>query len=289
MGWRTIVIRKSSKISYKLGYVIIRNEEETFIVADEISVLFLESNQCMITTELLNQLIKRNVSVIFCDETHLPNSQLIGLHGNYKSSKNLHMQIEWLQNTKDKLWKEIIKQKIINQSKILEKYNFTLQAEMLLRYCCEVQDNDISNREGHAASVYFTSIFGKSFNRRDNENEINKVLNYLYSILLSCFSRVVIEYGYSNQLGIWHKNEFNFYNLSCDLMEPFRFIIDDYVLTNKFKINQKNELQKILLCKIFINKKTETFENAIKIFTKNCINSLNDNKISIPNIESYEF
>jgi hypothetical protein len=72
-------------------------------------------------------------------------------------------------------------------------------------------------------------------------------------------------------------------------MEPFRFIIDDYVLTNKFKINQKNELQKILLCKIFINKKTETFENAIKIFTKNCINSLNDNKISIPNIESYEF
>ena len=40
MGWRTVVISKSSKIEYKLGYVVIRDSEGTIRVhASEISVL----------------------------------------------------------------------------------------------------------------------------------------------------------------------------------------------------------------------------------------------------------
>ena len=33
------------------------------------------------------------------------------------------------------------------------------------------------------------------------------------------------------QLGVWHRNEFNQFNLASDLMEPFRVLADRIVLT----------------------------------------------------------
>jgi CRISPR/Cas system-associated endonuclease Cas1 len=77
-----------------------------------------------------------------------------------------------------------------------------LEHELLDEYAKNVEKNDVTNREGHAAKVYFNSLFGKDFNRRDEENETNHVLNYLYSLILSIFNRVLVEYGYNTQLGI---------------------------------------------------------------------------------------
>ena len=69
------------------------------------------------------------------------------------------------------------------------------------------QDGDKTNREGHAAKVYFNSLFGKKFTRND-DNNINAALNYGYSILLSTINKEISANGYLTQLGIHHKNEF---------------------------------------------------------------------------------
>ena len=92
-------------------------------------------------------------------------------------------------------------------------------------YIDELELNDKSNREGHAAKVYFNALFGKSFSRND-ECPINAALNYGYSIVLSVFNREITANGYLTQLGLFHDNMFNQYNLSCDLMEPFRPFVD---------------------------------------------------------------
>ena len=55
---------------------------------------------------------------------------------------------------------------------------------------------------------------------------INAALNYGYSIVLSVFNREITANGYLTQLGLFHDNMFNQYNLSCDLMEPFRPFVD---------------------------------------------------------------
>ena len=39
-----------------------------------------------------------------------------------------------------------------------------------------------------------------------------------YGILLSCFNREVIANGYITQLGLFHNNMFNQFNLASDLM-----------------------------------------------------------------------
>ena len=94
---------------------------------------------------------------------------------------------------------------------------------MLAKYAAEVQPGDVTNREGHAAKVYFNALFGLSFKRGD-KTFLNGALNYGYAVILSAFNREIVANGMNTQLGIAHKNEFNAFNLSCDLMEPFRIL-----------------------------------------------------------------
>ena len=107
------------------------------------------------------------------------------------------------------------------------------------------------NREGHAAKVYFNSLFGKGFSR-DDMSSVNAALNYGYGILLSNFNKEIVADGYLTQLGIKHINEYNPFNLTCDLMEPFRVLVDEIVYNNIEKTFDKDF--KLLLVDV-LNKK----------------------------------
>lgn len=92
---------------------------------------------------------------------------------------------------------------------------------------------DTSNREGFAAKVYFNSLFGQNFSR-NLDSFTNSALNYGYSILMSAFARAIYSCGCITQLGIWHKGASNNFNFACDLMEPFRPVIDLEVIGCNF-------------------------------------------------------
>ena len=72
--------------------------------------------------------------------------------------------------------------------------------------------------------------------------------------------------GYLTQLGIHHKNEYNQFNFSCDLMEPFRFIVDD--MAERFADDEmwKESMISILSTEFVINGKLQTLSNAINIY-----------------------
>ena len=147
-----------------------------------------------------------------------------------------------------------------------------------MNYIDEVATGDKTNREGHAAKIYFNTLFGKDFSRSDNNN-INAALNYGYSIILSSINKEVISNGYLTQLGIHHKNEFNEFNLSCDLMEPFRVIIDNFVYFNsnrEFNSEYKLDIINILNTKYTYNKKKYTLKDIIKMYVKNTLEIINN-------------
>lgn len=165
---------------------------------------------------------------------------------------------------------------ILGQAKVLHKYgrekeNFRLLEEFS-RY---VDLDDVTNREGYAAKVYFNSLFNEGFSRNDN-SEINGMLNYGYSLVLSTFDRSISSLGYLTQCGIHHKNEFNSFNFSCDLMEPFRPFVDAIVS----KCYQEKKLKKDKLFGIFnlqitIDGTNQTLVNAINIYVTSVISVLN--------------
>ena len=146
----------------------------------------------------------------------------------------------------------------------------------------EIKFADETNREGHAAKVYFNALFGMNFTRTA-ESVTNAALNYGYSLLLSAFNRCVVANGYITQLGLFHDNVFNQFNLACDLMEPFRPIVDLKVKRTSlplFEQEQKHEIISLLKEEVMIADRNEYLTNAIKIYTKSVFDALNDNDIS---------
>lgn len=131
----------------------------------------------------------------------------------------LREQIQWKDPVKAALWAEIVREKIVGQIAVLESEDCTEAASLLCGYLEEVQPGDATNREGHAAKVYFNALFGKAFSR-EQENAWNAALDYGYSIVLSAVAREITACGYSTQLGVFHDNMFNKLNLACDLVEP---------------------------------------------------------------------
>lgn len=270
MGWRTVIINNTCKLSYKNNSLVIRNDNLQMIHLSEINVIVVDTGQVSITSYLISELAKNKIKLIICDEKHNPICESVPYYGSFNTSKKILQQIKWDSIRKDEVWQKIIKNKIHNQAELLKSKNIK-GYEKLYEFKDNVEIGDITNREGHAAKVYFNLLFGKDFIRGASD-EINAALDYGYTILLSMFNREIISKGYITQLGINHKNEYNFFNFSCDLMEPFRPLIDKVVFENQNRELDKNykyDLINIMNRQIKIDNKKHFVSNAISIFINN--------------------
>ena len=282
MSWRTIVISRRAKLDLELGYLVVRMDEIKKIHLGEISSIIIESTAVSLTTSLLAECAKRKIKVIFCDEKRNPSSELIGYYGSHDTSNKVRKQIVWLENVKQAVWTEIVTEKIRKQRDLLLNLEKE-EGNLLSQYITEVEFNDVTNREGHAAKVYFNALFGLDFTRTA-DNNINAALNYGYSILLSAFNREVVSNGYITQLGLFHDNMFNQFNLACDLMEPFRPLIDRQVFfmdIDEFEHEEKMELVNVLNKEVRIDGKFQYVNNAIKIYCKSVFDALEEKDISM--------
>lgn len=278
MSWRIVVISKRAKLDYQLGYLVVRNEEVTKIHLSEISTILIESTAATVTTSLLAELTKKKIKVIFCDEKRNPSSELVGYYGSHDTSNKIRKQIQWSRHSKEAIWTEIVTEKIRKQRELLKNMGKE-EAGLLESYLQEIGWNDETNREGHAAKVYFNALFGMTFTRTADCPE-NAALNYGYSILLSAFAREIVASGYITQLGLFHDNMFNQFNLASDLMEPFRVLIDREVIQmqrKEFTHEEKIQLVNVLNNEVMIDGKTQYVNNAIKIYCKSVFDALNEN------------
>ena len=282
MSWRTIVISKSAKLDFSMGYLVVRGENTKKVHLGEIYMVIIETTAVSLTAALLAELSKRKIKVVFCDEKRNPSSELISYYGSHDTSLKVKMQIDWSDDIKRAVWTDIVAEKIRKQADHLSDYN-KLEAEKLRTYIDELTFGDATNREGHAAKVYFNALFGMDFTR-DAENSINAALNYGYSLLLSCFTREIVANGYLTQIGLFHDNMFNQFNLASDFMEPFRPIVDRKVRNyrfEKFETDEKHIMLGILESEIMIAGRKEILTNAVRIYTKSIFDALNQNDCSL--------
>lgn len=281
MSWWTVVISSTAKLDYQMGYLVIRKDDVTKIHLSEIENLMVESTAVSLTAALLCELTKKKIKVVFCDEKRNPSSELIGYYGAHDTSLKVRNQIVWSEDIKKHVWTEIVTEKIRKQAQHLKIWE-RKEADQLYGYISEIEFGDATNREGHAAKVYFNALFGMDFTR-SAENVTNAALNYGYSLLLSAFNRCVVANGYITQLGLFHDNVFNQFNLACDLMEPFRPLVDLKVKRMAFPFfekEEKHEMISLLKEEVTIANRNEYLTNAIRIYTKSVFDALNDNDIS---------
>lgn len=283
MSWRTVVISQSAKLDYQMGFMVVRQMEITRIHLNEIALLLIESTAVSITCALLAELTKKKVKIIFCDEKRNPSAEVLPYYGSHDTSAKIRIQIEWEKDIKALVWTEIVSEKIRKQMQFLKRLGKQEEAALLNSYIEKIEIGDVTNREGHAAKVYFNAVFGKDFSRTQ-EIPFNAALNYGYGIILSMINREIVSNGYITQIGLFHDNMFNAFNLGSDLMEPFRILIDRAVYAmqpDQFEHEEKMQLLSVLQEEVMIDGKNNYVTNAIKLYCKSVFDAINEKDVSL--------
>lgn len=224
-------------------------DKTTTVPIEDIGAVVIENQLIHLTIPLINSLAESGVQVVFCNARGMPSSFLQNMDGNNLQGEILQNQMACGEVLKKQLWKQIIESKIKNQAALLRKVGH--DGELLKPYYSNVKTGDSDNREGIAARIYFQHLFGADFVRNREENGINALLNYGYSILRAAVSRAIVSSGLFPAFGLHHHNRSNAFPLADDLMEPYRPFVDEIVykliIDNQFEITRKSKSELIML------------------------------------------
>lgn len=236
------------------GQMIVHTKEapdmQRSVPIEDIGVVVLEHQQTSVTLPLLNALSDNNVAVILCGDNRMPNAMLMNLDSNKTQGEHYREQIEASEPLKKGLWRQIVEAKIRNQAALLHKLG--RDGDKLKPYYMNVKSGDADNREGSAARIYWSELFGRQFVRAREGIAPNNLLNYGYTILRAAVARSLMGSGLLPAFGIFHRNRYNAFPLADDVMEPYRPFVDESVhslyAAGKTQLTQevKGELLRIL-------------------------------------------
>lgn len=196
---------------------------------EDIGVIVIENLFVTITAALNSRLMQHGVSIIYCDEKHMPVGLMLPLEGHTQQTERMRTQLEASLPMKKNLWQQTVSAKIVNQAGHLKSRGQVV--ENLIRWSKEVQSGDSKNHEARAAANYWSRLFPwEGFTRHPEGESPNHLLNYGYSILRGITARAIVSSGMLPMLGIFHKNKYNAFGLADDIMEPYRPYVDTLVL-----------------------------------------------------------
>ena len=229
MAWRVVAIENPAKLSLKDNKLVIRQEDEVLLPLEDIDSLIIDNREVVLTANILAALAEFGVNVLICDERHLP-STIVLPHGQAsRSSKNAREQLSMGEALRKQLWRKNIMQKIKNQAEVLRKNHFDAEVKQLEHLSMTVRSGDVGNNESIAARTYFDKLLGDATRRKPIWH--NSALNYGYAIVRGSLARAIVARGLITELGINHHSELNQYNLVDDLIESFRPLVDDYIIS----------------------------------------------------------
>ena len=147
--------------------------------------------------------------------------------------------------------KKIIINKIENQRNMIKKLRDKSLADGILKLDMQINKlliNDyniqgIMGIEGVASKVYFNRLFHdldwKGRQPRVKRDKINLLLDIGYTVLFNYLEGMLNNYGFDLYKGNLHQEFYKRKSLICDIIEPFRPIVD-YKIRKIIKLGQTN-------------------------------------------------
>ena len=291
---RTLVFTNPMYLSLKNLQMVVSYKDDSdnkqTIPIEDVGMVMLENQQTSITLPLLNALTENNVQVVFCNSKGMPSSILHSMDSNNLQGEILRIQMACGEVLKKQLWKQIIESKIRNQALLLNKIG--QDGSILKPLYSNVKSGDSDNREGIAARLYFQQLYGSTFIRDREEDGINTLLNYGYSVLRAATARAIVSSGLFAALGIFHHNRSNAFPLADDLMEPYRPFVDeivyDLVMRGETELTSdvKKDLISVLYTDTVFEKVTRPLSIGLSMTTASLVKcyAKEQNKLSLPTI-----
>lgn len=289
MAFKNLYIESNVHISVKNEQLVISNEEDYTFPLEDINSICLDSLRTNISVYSLNKITEHDIILYICDEKHMPTSVLLSTNRYSRKLRNINRQLDMPKPIIKRMWQRIVKQKIENQAIVLKTLGYYKEYDELIVMRDSVLSGDSTNVEARAAALYFKTLFGENFTRRDDTFFYNAALNYGYAIIRGMISRSLVMYGFEPALGIFHHNQLNAFNLSDDVIECFRPLVDLYVLTNiepkeELDSKTKKEIYNVINSMILIDGKSFNTQTAIENVVKSLATSFEkkENYIKLP-------
>ncbi|MBC3860874.1 type II CRISPR-associated endonuclease Cas1 [Undibacterium jejuense] len=276
------------------GFIIVQQHGDNLqelgrIPIDDVIAVIANAHGITYTNNLLVALAERGIPFVLCGANHNTAGMLVPIGGHHLQAKRFDAQIAASQPTIKRIWADIVKAKLQQQSAVLAtlgKPDIPLSA--LVK---KVKSGDPDNIEAQGARRYWTLLFGATFRRDQNDDGINALLNYGYTVLRATTARSVIAAGLHPTIGLHHCNEGNPMRIVDDLMEPFRPMIDYRVWQlasqGKFEINA--ETKRVLINTMYDDMQTSSGISPVMVCTPKLATSLakiflgEEKKLFIPN------
>lgn len=298
MAFKNLFIESNVRLSVKNEQLVVLNNEEHTIPLEDINSICIDSLRTNITTYTLNKIVEHDIILYVCDEKHLPKGMLLSVNNYSRKLRNLKRQIEMPKPVLKRMWQSIVMQKIENQALVLKELEYYDSYKEQKLISNKVLSGDSTNMEAVAAAIYFKTIFGKDFSRK-NADLYNSCLNYGYAIVRGMISRSLVMYGFEPALGIFHHNQLNAFNLADDIIECFRPLVDLYVLKNvtikdEIDSDTKRVIYNLINILILIDGKSyniqTAIENVVKSLATSFENKSNDIKLPVLNgLKEYRY
>jgi CRISP-associated protein Cas1 len=236
---RVLMIESACYISVDTGRIMLKRSDGKVKteLASDLALICLNHDQITITVPALRAFHLGDCAVMTSDAQHMPSGVMhpLSAQANSVAVSRLRQQIALDSKVEFKalLWQQIVSRKIANSALVLRMIK-SKGGVRLDRLAKEVLPADKQNAEAHAAKHYWQYYFSqphlKEFTQRRKklgaEDAINIRLNYGYAVLRAMLSRELIIAGLNPILAVGHKNEGNPYNLTDDLIEPYRCIVE---------------------------------------------------------------
>ncbi|MBS1760237.1 MAG: type V CRISPR-associated endonuclease Cas1 [Bacteroidetes bacterium] len=233
---------ENQRLKVSAGRLMLENEETgkaiTQLPFPKILCLMV-IGQTAITTALIEHCNKHGVPMVVMK----PNFRPVFYFGNMAEA-NFLLRKKQFENTKGVLAiaQVLIQNKLHNQIELLKKTRernaAALQAQKVIQYNLnKINDVDdyraLMGLEGSAAKEYFQSYFGfTNWNIRQPRiklDYLNATLDIGYTMLFNYIECMIRLFGFDPYMGVYHQLWFRRKSLVCDLMEPFRCIIEHQI------------------------------------------------------------
>jgi CRISPR-associated protein Cas1 len=230
---RTLYFGNPAYLSIKNKQLCIKkvgdNPEEHSIPVEDIGIVIADHHQVTLTHSVITMLQENNAVIVWCSANHMPISMSLPIYANDTYSEKLRHQVEASEPLKKQMWKQTITAKINNQAEVLKNlgYRFLPLQKMIPR----ITSGDPENYEGQAAAIYWNILLNShEVTRGRHDGGPNVLFNYGYAVLRAVIARNLVGSGCMPALGIHHRNKYNPYCLADDIMEPYRPIVDLYIM-----------------------------------------------------------
>lgn len=217
-------ISHAAEIHIKEGQLEVTSKEGTvYIPVEDLNLIMMHGANIRLSSMDLSILATKKVAVFTLDEKYLPTAIVLPFEGHARQSKLMHAQVNTSKEQYIRLWIQIVRQKIINQSRALSAMGLC-GAEDIVKYSNDLCVENVDICEALAAKEYF-AFYHEGLNRR-GDDPINSRLNYGYAVVRSAIARSLVAADFHPTFGIHHDNQLNAFNLADDLIEPYRAMVD---------------------------------------------------------------